>query len=180
MTDVLKKLLADGRITAADYYGRLLLLRRSNVRYLPLDADEILFHLRQAQVTDGVAAETDELAALRRYVAACLTDGENLQKSPQPAGSSNPSGEINFVFETTAGVVDAMAALWGDETLRRKKLEGARNGCSVTSTSAGSAAGIFSRTRSPSGATTCTSSGSTSPSRSPKGSGWASAKYSPG
>jgi hypothetical protein len=111
VTDVLKRLLADDRISAADYYGRLLMLRRSNVRYLPLDADEILFHLRQAQVTDGVAVETDELAALRRYVAACLTDGENLQKSPQPAGSSNPTGEINFVFETTAGVIDAMAAL---------------------------------------------------------------------
>jgi hypothetical protein len=117
VTDVLKKLLSDGKISAADYYEKLLQLRRSNIRYLPLDADEILFHLRQAQVTDGVAVETDELAALRRYVAACLLDGENLQKSPQPEGSANLFGEINFVFETTSGVIDAMAALWADETL---------------------------------------------------------------
>lgn len=123
VTDVLKKLLADGRISTADYYGKLLQLRRSNIRYLPLDADEILFHLRQAQVADGVAVETDELAALRRYVAACLLDGENLQKSPQPEGSANLFGEVNFVFETTAGVIDAMAALWGDETLEPEDAE---------------------------------------------------------
>jgi hypothetical protein len=123
VTDVLKKLLSDGKISAADYYGKLLLLRRSNIRYLPLDAEEILFHLRQAQVTEGVAVETDELAALRRYVAACLLDGENLQKSPQPEGSANLFGEINFVFETAAGVIDAMAALWGDETISPEDAE---------------------------------------------------------
>jgi hypothetical protein len=123
VTDVLKNLLSDGKISTADYYEKLLQLRRSNIRYLPLDADEILFHLRQAQVTDGVAVETDELAALRRYVAACLLDGENLQKSPQPEGSANLFGEINFVFETTSGVIDAMAALWGDETLAPEDAE---------------------------------------------------------
>lgn len=117
VTDVLKKLLADNRISSTDYYGKLLQLRRSNIRYLPLDSDEILFHLHQAQVIEGLVVETDELAALRRYVAACLLDGENLQKSPQSQGSANPFGEINFVFETTAGVVDAMAALWDDETV---------------------------------------------------------------
>jgi hypothetical protein len=117
VTDVLKKLLTDNKITVADYYGKLLQLRRSNVRYLPLESEEILFHLRSAQLASGVVVETDELGAIRRYVAACLLDSENLQKSPQPQGSSNLFGEINFVYETTGGVIDAIVALWADESL---------------------------------------------------------------
>jgi hypothetical protein len=123
VTDVLKKLLADGKISASDFYDKLLQLRRSNIRYLPLDSDEILFHLRQANVTEGAVVETEELGSLRRYVAACLLDGENLQKSPQPEGSANLFGEINFVFETTAGVIDAIVELWGDESLEPEDAE---------------------------------------------------------
>lgn len=84
IVDVLRTSLAANRLSQADYYAKLLHLRRSNVRYLPLDSEEILFHLKQAQIIEQRLVETEELAALRRYAAACLLDGDNLQKSPQP------------------------------------------------------------------------------------------------
>lgn len=123
VTDILTKLLSDDRISTAQYYNSLLKLRRSNIRYLPLDSGEILFHLRQTHIGDGGLVETEELASLRQYVAACLLDGENLQRSPQPEGAANRFGEINFVYETLSGVADAIATIWTDESLTTEYVE---------------------------------------------------------
>jgi hypothetical protein len=123
VTDILRKLLTDDKIDTAQYYNSLLKLRRSNIRYLPLDSEEILFHLRQTHIAGGGLVETEEMASLRQYIAACLLDGENLQRSPQPEGAANRFGEINFVYETVSGVSDAIATIWADENLATDYVE---------------------------------------------------------
>lgn len=117
VTDVLRRLLTSGRINEVDYYRSLLKLRSSNMRYLPLASDEILHHLLQANVINNSVVATEELACLRSSLAASLLDADNLQKSPQPEDSANRFGEINFVFESTAGVIEAIVSLWADESL---------------------------------------------------------------
>lgn len=125
VTDVLAALLHNGKLTEAEYYGKLLLLRAGNIRYLPLTKEEILFHLKQARVIEDNLVETDELAVLRRYAAACLLDIDALQKPPLPAESPNAWGELSFVLETTGAVTDAITAVWdeeGEENVGRAKI----------------------------------------------------------
>ncbi len=115
VTDVLAALVGRGELTEAEYYEKLLLLRKGNVRNIPVGSAEILFHLKQALVVDGQVVETPELSALRRYTAACLFDTRLLQKPNTPERSTNAWGEAGFVFETTGGTLEAIGLLWAGE-----------------------------------------------------------------
>lgn len=112
ITDVLAALRLKGKLTEAEYYAKLIQLRAGNIRYLPLTKDEILFHLNHARVIGGNLIETEELAILRRYAAACLFDSHSLQRPPMPAESPNRWGELHFVLETTGAVTDSVTAVW--------------------------------------------------------------------
>lgn len=113
--DVLSALRHKGKLTEAEYFDKLLRLRTGNIRFLPLTAEEILFHLKQARVVNGSVVETESLATLRRYSAACLSDVRSLQKPPLPAGSPNVWGEMSFLLETTGAVSEAVATVWDEE-----------------------------------------------------------------
>jgi hypothetical protein len=115
ITDILAALRLRGKLTEAEYYGKLIKLRAGNIRYLPLTKDEILFHLNQARVIHGSLIETEDLAVLRRYAAACLFDSNALQRSPLPPEAANMWGELHFVLETTGAGTDSIAAVWEDE-----------------------------------------------------------------
>jgi tetratricopeptide (TPR) repeat protein len=124
--DVLKELLTRGAIDASAYFEKLLVLRAANVRYLPLEADEILHHLRQAQVVDGAIVETQALSTLRRYVAACLLQRDLIQRPPLPTGASNPHGEIGFVLGLRRAASQALVDVWldtGDERTAAARAE---------------------------------------------------------
>jgi len=113
--EVLRALLQRSYLQESEYYATLLKLRAANVRYIPLEAGEIHYHLQQAQVSEGAVVETAELSILRRYIAACLLDEECLQRPPMPQGASNPEGETAFVLGTMRITVDAMVDCWSDE-----------------------------------------------------------------
>ncbi len=114
VTDVLKALVAAGVLSESSYYARLTQLRAANVRFIPLDADEILFHLKRASVDKARNAlvERDELVILRRYIAACLSHGNILQRPDVDEKIPNKDGETAFVLATKEAVVDALARLW--------------------------------------------------------------------
>jgi tetratricopeptide (TPR) repeat protein len=114
INEVLAALLARGEIDEAEYYAKLLRLRSGNVRYIPIQRKEILYHLRQAQCREGVLLETPDLSVLRRYVAACLLDTQCLQRPTAPVGPSGWVGELIFVMNTQRAVTDAMAEVWTD------------------------------------------------------------------
>jgi hypothetical protein len=115
VTDILASLRVRGKLTEADYYGKLTKLRAGNIRYLPLKKDEILFHLNRARVIQGRLIETEDLAVLRRYAAACLYDSNALQRPPVPDELPNKWGELHFVLETTGAVTDSIATVWEAE-----------------------------------------------------------------
>lgn len=112
VNEILQWLVAAGAITRSDYYAKLMAMRAGNARFIPIQADEILYHLRQARLADGKVVETRELTALRRYSASCLLPGTVLQRPPRPEGSLNWEGEVAFPLGFSRAVIDAIVALW--------------------------------------------------------------------
>lgn len=112
--DVLGWLRNRARLSSEAYYAHLTHLRAANVRYLPVTADEIHYHLQQAhiQTDQSLLTETFELIALRRYVAACVLQNEFLEKPPMPPGSLHAQGEVKFLLDTIQATISAIYKIW--------------------------------------------------------------------
>lgn len=67
--DVLGALYASGRINSEAHWIARHKLRRAGFYAVPLDADELLYHLLHASVRNGAIVETPELAAIRESLA---------------------------------------------------------------------------------------------------------------
>lgn len=109
---VLKVLVSAGALKVDDYYEKLSKLRASDVRFIPVQKDEILYHLKQAKVENGKVIETNGLIILRRYVAECLLQGDMLQRPPLPEASPNKNGEVAFIIGLSRAINDALVEVW--------------------------------------------------------------------
>jgi hypothetical protein len=109
--EILSGLRTNSCITVEQYCEKLRLLRDSNLRYIPILSEEILFCLKTAKVSHGKIVETPELASLRRAAASHLLDGENLQK-PGDEGPNNPMGETLVIIGLYRAACDAVLETW--------------------------------------------------------------------
>lgn len=109
INEILKALVAAKSITISQYYAKISQLRAANVRYIPIEKDEILYHLQQAKIENNEILETQELSILRRYIAACLL------RPHKPENSSNQNGEIAFLFSSENAITTALVDLWTTE-----------------------------------------------------------------
>ncbi|MDX2186391.1 MAG: hypothetical protein SFV32_05635 [Opitutaceae bacterium] len=107
--EVLGMLTREGKLSEAEWYEKLTHLRRSNVRYVPTSAEEILAALKLAAVEDGEMVETTALSALRRYYAACLVEKGRLL-GPRPG--TKDLQEWNFILQVRQATDAAFRALW--------------------------------------------------------------------
>lgn len=115
INEVLKSLISVGALEVSDYYDKVSRLRAANVRFIPVQTDEILHHLQQARVKNERVVETRGLSVLRRYIATCLLRGDILQRPPMPEGAPNENGEVLFVFGLGRAIIDALVRLWATE-----------------------------------------------------------------
>ena len=114
VNEVLKALVAAKGLEIEDYYEKLMSLRASNARFIPVEKDEILYHLRQATINRGRLVESRPLSILRRYIAACLAQGDILQRPPMPEGSPNKYGEVAFVMSLLREIGGAVLDVWAE------------------------------------------------------------------
>jgi len=112
--EVLLALRARDALDEHDYYELLLKMRESDFRYLPLDADEILYYLKRARIENGVLIETEGLRSIRRYYSSCMLDKGFLQFAKSTDGGPNPHSELPFIIQTINQVTDAIANVWRD------------------------------------------------------------------
>ena len=63
--EILAALRNEGVLSKEEYFSKLHELRKSNVRYLPFTAEEILFELSAAPIVSDHVQETAELGTLR-------------------------------------------------------------------------------------------------------------------
>lgn len=115
--EILLMLRATGALSEAEYYDKVLHLRRSNVRFLPVTPEEILHHLRQATVNNGTLVETPALAALRRYLAACLVDRERLLAPLAPVeGGRQDIREWEFALQVRRASDETLRKIWEQQS----------------------------------------------------------------
>lgn len=110
--EVLKGLVGAQELSKAAYYEKLDRLRAANVRFIPIEPDEIQHHLEQAKIKDGVVLETRQLTNLRHYVAACLFQSRILQSPSPPGNMPNPNGEIAFPLNFHHALTQSFIELW--------------------------------------------------------------------
>lgn len=119
INEVLKALVAKGTLSQNDYYQKLHQLRAANVRFIPIQTDEICHHLLHARTENGVVIETPELRTLRRYMAACILQGDIIQRPPMSDDAPNATGEIMFILGVSRAISNAFREIWiqyeGDE-----------------------------------------------------------------
>jgi tetratricopeptide (TPR) repeat protein len=126
VNEILKSLVGLGALEPSDYYRRISALRAGNARFIPIQKDEIIFQLEEARVENHRILETRDLVTLRRYIAACMLQGEILQRPPLPDGAPNEQGEIAFAIGTARAIIDAVVEIWmldDDEETRFARLE---------------------------------------------------------
>lgn len=112
INEVLKVLVSASALKVDDYYEKLSKLRASGVRFIPVQKDEILHHLKQSKVKNETVIETKGLIILRRYVAECLLQGDMLQRSPLPDASPNKNGEVAFIIGLGRAITDTLVEVW--------------------------------------------------------------------
>lgn len=115
INEILRSLQAQGELDEHDYYDIKQRLRESDFRYIPLDENEILHHLRQARIENGWVVEKDALSSLRRYYASCLLDKDILQLTSPGGSMPNPHSELPFVVHVIDAAAGAIVGVWADE-----------------------------------------------------------------
>lgn len=112
-------------ITEDDYYEYLVQLRAGNVRYIPLNPKELLYHLIPAVKKDDDGWKVDEtrpLRVIRRYIAACVAHRQDLQIPPVPEQITHEQGEAEFILNLHRVVQQSLYEIWrsvSDEETRQ-------------------------------------------------------------
>ena len=115
INEVLKCLVCNGSISDSEYYDTITRLRAANVRFIPIEKEEILYCLSQAKIENGTLVETRALGILKRYIAACLLKNNVLQIHPISENVSNRDGEIAFIMDLVHTIPDTIVSLWINE-----------------------------------------------------------------
>jgi hypothetical protein len=115
INEVLKVLLSTGALNPNDYYTKLSSLRKANVRFIPVEQEEIIHELLQARVEADTVVETLGLSTLRRYIAAIFVHGKVLQKPPSGGQIYGRQSEISFALSFAHAVEAALIGIWNRE-----------------------------------------------------------------
>lgn len=114
INEILKTLVVKGSLGLNEYYEKINILRAANTRFIPPEKEEILYHLKEAEIKNGKLIETGSLKIIRRYIAACLYKGQILQRPPMPEGSPNEKGELDFVIDLFRTINDSIVEAWAN------------------------------------------------------------------
>lgn len=112
VSEILRVLRSGGQLNTAGYFDALLRLRASNARYLPLEKDELLYHLLRAPITAHGLQETPALVVLRRYTAACTLDRFRLHPPVKDERGQPVLAEFTFALENQRAIAPTLAGLW--------------------------------------------------------------------
>ncbi len=119
ISEVLKAAVSTTALTVDQYYVVLSRMRAADVRFIPVESDEIVYALSRARVDgQGRVIETEHLINLRRYIARCLLSGDILQWPPLPARTPpypSEEGEVAFVLDLHRALENAILAIWSAE-----------------------------------------------------------------
>ena len=105
-------------ISSSDYVECLFQLRKANVQFIPIDKDEIIYHLSNAPATDHVIQETLELKILRQYSANCFLEESGLLSPVNDEEAPRKDGDVMFIVQHTQAITNSLIEIWNDESKR--------------------------------------------------------------
>ena len=110
--EILTRLRQNESISDETYYEKLLLLRKSNIRFIPLTHEEVIYHLSQAGVANEVLTETPALRTLRTSFSAIFSRADILQK-PVIRPEEKPNlGELKFAVNLATTFESSILEAW--------------------------------------------------------------------
>jgi tetratricopeptide (TPR) repeat protein len=109
--ELMAALLAAGSLSSREHWARVLRLRASNVRLIPLTPDEILHHLNDAPIVDRQVVDTRALRILRQSAAA-MVDGAGLHIPSPDELASGDFGELLVARDYIRALHDSLFSLW--------------------------------------------------------------------
>ncbi len=110
--ELLHALQSSSVLSQEELYGRIDLLRRGCVRYVPVTSDEILFLIAQAPIEANTLKPIPALELMRRYLAACLVDADRLRPPHQQSKQNLENYDYAFVFGASREVRRAVMKVW--------------------------------------------------------------------
>ncbi|MGA7202305.1 MAG: hypothetical protein WBX26_10780, partial [Candidatus Cybelea sp.] len=108
--DILEALRRSNRLSQSEHYSYLRTLRDSNVRWIPVQADEVSYYIEHSISADGFEPNA-ELLALRRYIASATLGFRDLQR-PNAGPQGATFGEYEFALDLRNAVNSAIFNLW--------------------------------------------------------------------
>lgn len=115
IVDILKLLVGKHVLTPEAYYERLIQLRAGNARYIPLQSDELLYHLKNALKEEAGAfwiEETRPLSVIERSLASCIAQRNDIQLPPVPEQITHQHGEVEFILSLHRVIQQTLHEIW--------------------------------------------------------------------
>lgn len=117
LIEILKALVVKNSISKSVYFDILHRMRASNFRYVPLEDEDVLYHLEQATIKSDKLVVTTELCILKRYISSCLYENDLLIRPTNPNGPPNEQGEANYIFQIHRTVMNVISKIWDNSNL---------------------------------------------------------------
>jgi hypothetical protein len=114
--EILQLLHQGGEISQVEYYSILCKMRESNIQYIPLSSDELIYLLRNAFDSENSFHETMELRTIRRYIATCLLQDNFVQDVKPHSINELKNEKLEFCLHIDREVVEAVIKLWEGES----------------------------------------------------------------
>ncbi|MDR6478181.1 hypothetical protein J2778_005686 [Paraburkholderia graminis] len=114
--ELLRELRRSRAFSDSDYFAQLLHLRSANAMFLPIEAEEVLFHLERAAIVNGQVVETHALSVLRRYLARVALQECRLKVGDFPAIKTDRPDEINVFIATRRLTDECLTKVWQSKT----------------------------------------------------------------
>ncbi|ONS84944.1 hypothetical protein A8E36_01830 [Burkholderia cenocepacia] len=121
--EILRALHKSHALSDEDYSARLIHLRSVNAMFLPIEAEEVLFHLKNAAIVNGQIAETHELSVLRRYLARVALQECRLKVGDFPAIKSDRPDEVNVLITIRRLTDECLTIMWPSKSLTDKQCQ---------------------------------------------------------
>ncbi|WP_124816225.1 tetratricopeptide repeat protein [Burkholderia cepacia] len=121
--ELLRALRKSHALSDKDYFAKLIRLRSANAMFLPLEAEEVLFHLKNAAIINGQVAETHELSVLRRYLARVALQECHLKVGDFPAIKSDRPDEVNILIMIRRLTDECLTIVWPSKSLTDKQCQ---------------------------------------------------------